>query len=292
MKKNKKILNEIVNFIIFLTGITITSIAVNVFFIPNNFISSGLTGIAVIISNISEMTPFSVIFFGNMMLIGISIITLGMEKTSKYIIGALLFILMVYLTEDINQIFNIKFDNIILYVIAAGVGLGVGEGLTFKAGYSGGGTSLLALILNKYLKRPIGDIVKAVGTIIIVIGGFIFGYTNLMYSVIIIYISTLLINKITIGISDSKMILIYTCKELEVVDYIMNYFHNGVTKINSQGVFTNKKKNLLMCVVATDKYTSLVMAVKAIDQQAFISVSDCYEVYGGTKRNKLPFIDK
>ena len=290
MEKRTK--NNIFNFIMFLIGITITSIAFNVFFVPNNFISSGLTGISVIVSYTVEIKPIAIIFFGNMFLIGLSIVMLGMKKTSKYIIGALLFTLMVYLTEDINTYLQIKFDDIILYVIASGVCLGVGEGLTYKAGYSSGGTSILALILSEYIKKPVGDIVKAIGVIIIVIGGFTFGLTNIMYSIIIVSISTLLINKITIGISNSKMILIYTSKELEVESYIMNVFHNGVTKITSKGVYTNRKKNLLMCIVPTDKYPAIVSVVKKIDEDAFISVSDCYEVYGGTKRNKIPFIEE
>ena len=290
MEKRTK--NNIFNFIMFLIGITITSIAFNVFFVPNNFISSGLTGISVIVSYTVEIKPIAIIFFGNMFLIGLSIVMLGMKKTSKYIIGALLFTLMVYLTEDINTYLQIKFDDIILYVIASGVCLGVGEGLTYKAGYSSGGTSILALILSEYIKKPVGDIVKAIGVIIIVIGGFTFGLTNIMYSIIIVSISTLLINKITIGISNSKMILIYTSKELEVESYIMNVFHNGVTKITSKGVYTNRKKNLLMCIVPTDRYPAIVSVVKKIDEDAFISVSDCYEVYGGTKRNKIPFIEE
>lgn len=289
--KNKKIFKEIFNFLIFLLGATIVSITVNIFFIPNNFINYGLTGISIIISYLTSIDPVTIIFWGNIFFIILSILTLGMKKTCKYTIGALIFTLIVYLTKDINNIFQIKFDNIILDVITAGVGLGVGEGLTFKSNYSGGGTSMLALILHKYIKAPIGNIIKIIGVIIIICGGFIFGYTNLMYSIIIIYISTLIINKITIGISDSKMFLIYTSKEIEVVDYIMNTFQNGITKIVSQGVFSNKKKNLLMCVVPTDKYTHLINEIKIIDPNAFISVSDCYEVYGGTKRNKIPFIE-
>lgn len=292
MGKCKKVYQIIFNYILLLTGITIVSLAFNIFFVPNNFISSGLGGISLILSHYVNITPASVIFFGNMIFIGMSILTLGMEKTSKYIVGSLLFTVMVYLTEDINTVLHIEFDNIILYVIASGVCYGIGEGLAYKAGYSSGGTSILALIISNYIKKPVGSVSQVIGSIIILMGGFTFGLTNVMYSIIIVYISTLIINKITIGISNSKMFLIYTSKEIEVVDYILNTFHNGVTKIDSKGVFTNKKKNLLMCVVPSEKYMMLISAIKDIDSGAFINVSDCYEVYGGTKKSKnLPFIN-
>ncbi|MBQ3142211.1 MAG: YitT family protein [Bacilli bacterium] len=290
MEKRKLILKNGLEFLMFLVGVSITAIAFNLFFVPNNYISYGLTGISVILSHVVEITPVTVLFFGNMFLIGLSIVLLGMDRTSKSIFGALIFTLITYLTEDINTILNVSLENPILSVIASGVLFGVGEGLTFKAGYSSGGTSILALILNEYIKKPIGTIMNALGVAIIIAGGFTFGLENIMYSIIIVCISTYLINKITIGISDSKMFLIYTSKEIEVIDYIMNTFHNGVTKITSKGVYSNKKKNLLMCVVPSDKYTQLLKAIKLIDQNAFVSVSNCYEVYGGTKRNKIPFI--
>ena len=48
---------------------------------------------------------------------------------------------------------------------------------------------------------------------------------------------------------------------------------------------------MIMCVVPTDKYALLRNSIKEIDPEAFIVVSDCYEVLGGTKRKKLLFED-
>lgn len=288
---DKNSYKSIIDFITLFIGVTITSITFNLFFVPNNFISSGLSGLSVILSHYINISPSLLILIGNIIFTLLSILVLGMNKTKKYIIGALLFTIMVYLTEDISNVINIKFDDVILNVIASGVLLGIGEGITFKVGYSSGGTSILALIISKYIKKPIGSIVNAIGVVIVLLGGFTFGLTNVMYSIIIIYISTLLINKITIGISNSKMFLIYTSKEKEVVKYILHTFRNGVTRIGSKGVFSNKKKDLLMCVVPSDKYMMLIEEIKRIDETAFINVSDCYEVYGGTQKSKnLPFI--
>ena len=48
---------------------------------------------------------------------------------------------------------------------------------------------------------------------------------------------------------------------------------------------------MLMCVVPTEKYSLLKSAIKEIDKDAFIVVSDCYEVLGGTGRKKLINVD-
>ena len=90
-----------------------------------------------------------------------------------------------------------------------------------------------------------------------------------------------------IGISDSKTFFIHTDKEEEVKDFILTIIESGVTEFDSHGAFSHKKNKMLMCVVPTEKYSLLKSAIKEIDPDAFIVVSDCYEVLGGTKRKRL-----
>jgi uncharacterized membrane-anchored protein YitT (DUF2179 family) len=67
----------------------------------------------------------------------------------------------------------------------------------------------------------------------------------------------------------------------------MQVIQSGVTEYTIKGGYSGSKKEMLMCVVPTEKYTYLKSAIKEIDGDAFIIVSDCYEVLGGTKRKKL-----
>ena len=116
-----------------------------------------------------------------------------------------------------------------------------------------------------------------------------FGYTSIMYGIIISFISTYIVDKVLIGISDSKMFYIQTSKEEEVVAFILDIIESGVTELYSKGAYTSKRQKILMCVVPTEKYSFLKSAIKEIDNSAFIVVSDCYEVLGGTKKEKIVF---
>ena len=135
----------------------------------------------------------------------------------------------------------------------------------------------------------LGKILRCIAFIIIGIGGIVFGYTSVMYGIIISFISTYIVDKMLIGISDSKMFYIQTGKEDEVVAFILDIIESGVTELYSKGAYTNKRQKVLMCVVPTEKYSFLKSAIKEIDESAFIVVSDCYEVLGGTKKERIVF---
>ena len=125
---------------------------------------------------------------------------------------------------------------------------------------------------------------RVISIIIILLGGYIFGYTMVMYAIIIVAISTFMIDRVTLGISDSKMFMVQTKKPEEVRDFIMQIIQSGVTEYVVKGGYSGSKKDMIMCVVPTEKYTYLKSAIKDIDKDAFIIVSDCYEVLGGTSK--------
>ena len=220
-------------------------------------------------------------------MIGLGIIFLGSNKIIGSIFGSLLYSLFLFLTEDIATWLNFSFDSIFLYALAAGLVNGFAEAIVYKIGYSTGGTSILGLIIAEKIKKPIGKVMRVISIIIILLGGYIFGYTMVMYAIIIVAISTFMIDKVTLGISDSKMFMVQTSKPEEVRDFIMEVIQSGVTEYVVKGGYSGSKKDMIMCVVPTEKYTYLKSAIKDIDKNAFIIVSDCYEVLGGTKRKKL-----
>ena len=276
---------------LFVIGCLISALSYNLFFVPNNFVSGGLGGISIILNHFYEVDPRFVLLVGNAILVFICILTLGFQKSILSIIGATTSTVFVYLTKDIPSLINFSFDNILLYVLAAGVVGGFGDALVYKAGFNTGGSSIVALILQHYRHKPLGSLLRNVSFTIIIAGGFAFGYTSVMYSLIIIFISSYLVDKILIGISESKMFFIHTDKEKEVTDFIIKIIESGVTEFDSKGAFSHKRKKILMCVVPTERYTLLKNAIKEVDPDAFIVVSDCYEVLGGTENKRLAFKD-
>ena len=274
---------------LFVFGCFISALSYNLFFVPNNFVGGSLGGVGIILNKLINVDPTLVILIGNAILVIASLFTLGLKKSLMSIIGATTSTLFVYLTKGFPEMINFSFDNVLLYVLAAGVVGGFGEGLVYKAGFNTGGNSIIALIIQHYKKKPLGGVLRAIALVVIIAGGFTFGYTSVMYSLLITFMSTYMVDKILLGISASKQFFIQTSKTDEVKSFIIDVIESGVTELDGHGAFSNRKKRMLMCIVPTERYSLLKSAIKEIDPDAFIVVNDCYEVLGGTKKQLLEF---
>ncbi len=282
---DKKLVTKAAFFVI---GAFISALSFNMFYVPMNLVSGGLGSLAIMINKFASLDVNLIILTFNAIFIMVSILTIGLKDSIFSIVGAAVYILFLYVTNDVVSFLNFSFDHVLLYVLAAGVVSGFGEGLVFKSGFTTGGTSILAIIFQKKLHFQLGKAIRLMACIIIACGGLTFGYTSIMYSIIITSISTTLVDKIVIGISESKTFFIQTRKEKEIKEYVINTIGSGITEFDTKGSYTNKKTRVLMCVVPSEKYLLLKSAIEEIDPKAFIVVSDCYEVFGGTKKKILP----
>ncbi|MEG1559016.1 MAG: YitT family protein [Bacilli bacterium] len=275
--------------IMFISGIFISSLAFNMFFLPNSFISCGLNGISIILRNYVKIEPVIVLFFGNILFISIGILALGIKKTSIHIVGAICYTFSIFITSFISKVIDIHFSNIILSVLAAGLLMGLGEGLIIKAGFSSGDVNIIAKVFSKYFNISSGKALRIIGFFIIGIGGFVYGAETMMLSALVVFIMTMMIDKIVFGISDSKMLIIQSNKNTEIKNILIDDIKSGVTLLKAEGAFTNRNKNIILTIVPSNKLYLLKSLIKQIDNDAFISICDCHEVLGGTKRNKIPF---
>ena len=100
-----------------------------------------------------------------------------------------------------------------------------------------------------------------------------------------------MIDSFLIGISDSKVIFVKSEKTKEIKDFIINEIKSGISELKVTTGYKKKEGDIIMCVVPTEKYMKLKNKIISIDKDAFITILDAYEVYGGTNRYKLPLHD-
>jgi len=222
----------------------------------------------------------------------VSFIFLGYNKTKNTIIGTLLYPLMITFTAPIATVINehLIIEEMLLLVLMAGLCYGLSNGLIYKSGFTTGGSDVIMQIINKYFKVQEGKAVLITGSIIIGIGGIVTGIINVIYAILITYISTILIDKILIGISESKVFYIYSKKTEEIKKFIIDDLKMGYTTFPTIGGYSHQKGEMIMCVVNTRDYYLVKETVLNIDKDAFFVINDCYEVNGGVKKKNLPFI--
>lgn len=264
----------------------------NVFLLHNDLVIGGTSGMATIANKILDFSPSKFILIFNVVLIIISYILLGKEQTHRTIIGSILYPVFVELTIPLaNRIIPYtNFDSMFLTVLITAIIYGVATGIIYKAGYTTGGADIIMQIINKYFHIQTGKASFVVNFIIVGAGGLVFGFTKVLYAIIIIAINTVIVDRILIGISDSKMFFIYTEKEKEVAGFILNEIKAGYTVLTTEGGYSKVKRKMILCVVPTKDYFLFKESVLTIDPDAFFVISDCYEVSGGVKRSNLPFI--
>ena len=155
--------------------------------------------------------------------------------------------------------------------------MGFSSGLIRKSQFNPGGFSVLFDLMNKYLHISIGVSSIIINTILVVASGFIYGFPSALYAIVSLLVSSYIVDRVIIGISDNKVFYIVTKKPLEVRDYVMDKLHYSVTIIKARGGYSNKKEKMLMCVVPTIEYVKLKEIIKEIDKEAFFLIVDTYE---------------
>lgn len=284
--------NRILRLSVLGIGTFLLALAYNMYLKPYNIVTGGVTGFSIVLQKLTNIDANIFIYALNALLLILSLFTLGKKETSRQLLGTILYPLMITLTVPLASMLNslLVIDNFLIKILLAGLLMGFASGIIYKVGYASGGNDIIVLIINKYFKVPIGKTTFFTNLIIIILGGTIFGINNVLYAIIIVYINGALVDKMLIGISNSKQFFIHTKEINKVRELIIEKLGTGVTVLETTGGYSRRKRKMLMCVVATKDYYLFKEAVLEIDPDAFFVINDCYEVSGGVKRSSLPFL--
>ncbi len=265
----------------FLLGCFIVSIAYNVFMVPNNLVPGGVGGLAVLLHNYISISNSTFILLANLVLLVFSYFLLGKKQTEATLLGSIVVPIFIRGTESINVWIGMDTSQVLLSAIFGGILYGFGVGLIFKAGFTAGGTDIINQIISKYGKVSIGKSMLMSDGLIVLSTSLIFGLNNMMYSILILYIISLISDRVLLGISDSKLFFIITKKEKEVQDFIMKKLNHGVTIFKATGGFSLETEHVIMTSLPTKQFYSLKEGIKEIDKNAFYIITDTYEAFGG-----------
>lgn len=269
-------------------SMAILALNYNLFLSPNNFVIGGTSGLAIILHELFGLPPAIFIGISSAILILLAILFLGWKEARRCVLGSILYPVFISLTAPVATFLvpYLQFDSTIIIALIAGILCGVANGLIYKTGFNTGGSDILMKIVNKYAKIPEGKAVFSINIVIMAFGFIIFGANKFIYSLIILFLNTMLIDRIIIGVSNSKLFFIYTKEEEKVKDFIMEELKTGVTIFDAKGGFSGEKSHVLMCVVPNQDYYLFKETVLEIDKNAFFVINDCYEVTGGVQKTR------
>ena len=266
---------------LFIWGVLMYSISFTLFFSNNDIVTGGSAGLANIVNELTGMSMSLFIFLFSLVLLIVGYIVLGKSMMIKTIFGVVLFPIFMEFSLVFPKIIDLSNSSMFLIVFFGGIFMGLGNGIIIRSGYSIGGFQTLYQILYKYFGISIGKSTLILNGILVVMGGYIFGITRVLYAIIGLYIASVVTDRVMLETSITKTFFIVTDKSKEINQYIIENLGRSATIMKARGGYSNDNKRILMCAMPTREYYMAEEIMKKIDEDAFILILDTYEIYGG-----------
>ena len=278
-----KLRKPLFRYLVIIAGTGLLAFAIKCIFDTVGLVTGGFTGIAILIKSLTGFFYEGGIplWFANLALnIPFFLIALkikGKRFIWRTVVATVLLSAWLYVIPEID----FAAGDYILASIFGGVLAGVAMGMILWANATTGGTEMVALLLQGWLKHySVPQIMQVLDGMIVLAGLYVFGLRPSMYAIVAIYISSKVTDTILEGMKFSKGAYIITDFYEEIANRIMEELDRGVTGMDAYGMYSGNKKCVLYCVVSKKEIVRLKELVHEIDRKAFVVVGDVREVLG------------
>ncbi|CAN5166551.1 YitT family protein [soil metagenome] len=287
MKKRKTYLRkELMHIMLIIAGIFCAAFGLKGFLIPNEFIDGGVTGISLLISNLTSW-PISILI----VIINIPFIWLGYKRINKlFAIKTSIAILILA-----GVLYFISFPHVpndkLLTAVFGGFLVGTGIGLAMRGGCVIDGTELLAVYINPRSFLSVGQIVLVINIVIFGVAAFFLGIEPALYSILTYLAASQTITYIIQGFDEYTAVTIISPKSELIKNVIIRQLHQGVTVYKGERGFgrnaiEEKDIDIVYTVITRLEVPRLVSSVQKVDPNAFIITNSVSEVRGGLIKRK------
>lgn len=255
-------------------GSLIVVVAFNLFLIPHGALSSGMSGISMILGMITPLNTglanfllnFPLLFFGYKML------------GKKFILNSIFSVLIISLGLYFVPVQAIA-KNTILSSIFGGALTGLGSGIVFRCSGSTGGFDIIGMIISRKKDFPVGVLLSGMNAVVIVISGFLFDWDTALNTMVSIFVTGKVVD--TIYTDHAKLtLMIITDKGNEMKEHLLSNLYRGLTIMDGVGGYSNDKRNILFTVISRHELNEVKNLITDVDSVAFVNITETIEVMG------------
>lgn len=269
---------EIRKYLMTILGCLFISLAINCFYVQQNFLSGGLSGLAMIFYYLFKL-PIGIMNFAfNIPLFFLAYRFLGWDFLKKTVFGAVVLSLAIDSTNFFNTTTYVT--NPLLSAIAGGALAGFGHSLLYKEGCSSGGGDIIAYLVNKFYGISVGACNMLINFGVMFFAAFLFGIEPVLYSCIAFFASFKATTTFVTGFDFKREFIIISEKPEEMATAIINSIGRGVTYLHGTGAYTGKQRKIIFVVVKLRQVAEIKSIIAAIDPGAFVIISDTMDVMG------------
>lgn len=259
-------------------GSLLYAIAINIFIAPHKLLSGGIAGISLLTQYITNVPSGYWVFILN-----IPIFILGLKKVDKdfvffSMVGMVTMSVFLVLTKNISSIFVVK--DLFISTLFGAVISGFGMGLIFRNRASQGGTDIIAVIIRNKNGAKMSTLYFILNGAIVLLGAFFTSLELTLYTVVLMFVKSIVIDKVISGFEQKRIVMIVTEKEKEISNMIMKETGRGTTYLYGEGSYSGEKKKIIYSLLTTKELNHIKSLVEKIDSNALISISEAEEIRG------------
>ncbi len=267
---------------IYLTvGCFITAFSVNYILKPNGLITSGTTGLAIILEKYTSYNYSYIYYFLTSIILVATYFLMGKKEIFKIAFLSFLYPTTLLLMQSFE--FKLVENDLLLASIYFSIFYGIGVGMILRKGFSFGGTDTIARILNKKIFHSINVsyLMMALDGVVITISALVFGRNIALYSIISQFIATKICDYVMFGLGTKlyKLEIISENHE-EISEFIMYGLNRGVTMYNAKGCYTCEDKLQLVTICSPKQSIMIQHFIKDNELKAFVNVLPVVSVWG------------
>lgn len=251
------------------------------FITPYKIVPGGVYGVSIVLHHLFG-TPVGLIalcFDIPLTILGIKVLgpRFGIKTVVGFVLTAGFVDLLTYLWGEQPLVEN----DALLSSIFGGVFIGLGLGMIFKAKATSGGSDIIAMIISKYTRLPLGQLMIVVDSAIVLVGVVAFQDWKIpLYSLIVIFITGRVVDVVLQGISYDKTLFIVSEKPKELRDKIINDLNRGGTFIEGKGMYSGNERTIIYTAVSRRELAMLQDFINHTDPNAFMTVINANEILG------------
>lgn len=258
----------------------LAAVSVNLFLIPAKTYSSGVTGIAQLLTSLVSYMGGSLSVAMLVFILNVPLLILAWFKINHQY--AIFSIVAVFTSVLFLKVIPVPVHPIVTERFAGalfgGALIGLGVGLCFKAGFSTGGTDVIVTLVGRLTGKRVGVVNNIINGMIILAAGIFFGWGAALYSIVEIFVSSLLMDYIYIQ-QQKVTVTIFTKRPKELKKRMRDFIH-GATELDGTGLYTNQETTVIMTVVSKYDLTELKRVVKDADPNAFVNIQSTMNLWG------------
>jgi uncharacterized membrane-anchored protein YitT (DUF2179 family) len=267
------------DYLLILAGGLVQAVSLRLFLIPAQLVSGGVSGAAQIINFFTNWPIGLMVLAGNLPLFVLGWRSLGGRRFALrtgfaiVVFSILTDALASFLPNGITQ-------DLVLNSLYGGIMMGVGLGLVYRGQGTSGGSDILGRILNQRLGMSISQAYLVVDTLVVLAGGFAFGWEKALYGLVVIYVSGLSAEAVSEGSSIFRSAMIISNNPDEVAQKVLTIMERGVTILPGTGGYTGAARPVLYCVITRSEVNQLKELVREADPKAFMVIGTAHEALG------------